>query len=89
MPIKRVEYKGMTLNAGAFEVAEVDRFISTLCIEKKSGPARAGRAMLFSPPCPDALFANAELALASAIAFGQAVIDGEIPGLTINDVDAS
>lgn len=85
MPIKRVEYKGMTINAGAFEVAELSRFISTLWIEKKQGRKPADFAKLFSPPWPADLFDDAETALDSAIAFGQSVIDGEIPGVTIGN----
>ena len=84
MPIKRVEHKGMTISAGAFEVVEISRFISTLCIAKKGGREAADNATLFSPPLPPELFSDAGAALESAIAFGQSVIDGEIPGLTMD-----
>ena len=84
MPIKRVEYKGMTISAGAFGVAELDRFISTVWIERKRGKGPAHSARLFNPPWPAELFANAGTALDSAIAFGQSVIDGEFPGLTMD-----
>ena len=89
MPIKRVEYKGMTLYAAAFEVALMNRFISTLCIEQNGGPQPAGNAKLLNPPCPKELFADPEEALASAITFGEAVIDGEIPGLAMDDFKAT
>ena len=84
MPIKRVEYKGMTISAGALEVVELSRFISTLCI-KKRGREAADNAKLFNPPLPAELFADAGAALDSAIAFGQSVIDGKISGLTMDD----
>jgi hypothetical protein len=83
MSMKRIEYKGMTINAAAFEVAELDRFISTLWIQNKRerGPAHSAR--LFSPPWPEELFADERSALDCAIAFGQSVIDGEVPGVTM------
>jgi len=77
----RVVYKGLTLHAGAFEVPPLDRFISTLYIEKDATEP-AGRARFFDPPCPQELFASAGEALESAIAFGRATIDDGIPGLT-------
>jgi hypothetical protein len=79
----------MMLYAGAFEVVGINRFISTLRIEMKSGGEPSGDAKLLSPPCPDALFADAEAALDSAITFARALIDGEIPGLTMDDLKAS
>lgn len=83
MSVKQVDYKGMTINAGAFEVAGLDRFISTLWIENRLGCARAHSAKLFSPPWPAELFADEGTALDSAVAFGRSVIDGQIPGLTM------
>jgi hypothetical protein len=81
VPIKRVVYKGLTLHAGAFEVPSLDRFVSTLYVEKNAeGPG--GVARFLDPPCPEALFADAGEALESAIAFGQAMIDDGIPGFT-------
>ena len=89
MPIKRVEYKGMMISAGAFEVVELSRFVSTLSIAKNSGREAADYAKVFSPPWPAELFADAGAALASAIAFGHLVIDGKIPGLTMDDPKAN
>jgi hypothetical protein len=89
VPTKRVEYKGMTISAGAFEVVELSRFISTLWIAKDGAPEAADSAKLFSPPLPPELFSDAGEALKSAIAFGQSVIDGEIPGLTMDDPKAN
>jgi hypothetical protein len=81
MPIMRVVYKGLTLHAGAFEVRPLDRFISTLYIEKDAaGPD--GGARFLDPPCPKELFASAKEALEAAIAFGRATIDDGIPGIT-------
>ena len=85
MFIKRVRYKGMTISAGACEVLELDRFISTLCITKKRGRKRVDIAKLFNPPWPADLFDDADTALDSAIAFGRSVIDGEIPGATVGN----
>jgi hypothetical protein len=88
VPITRVEYKGMTLYAAAFEVVQLHRFISTLSIELAGGAEPGDNARLLSPPCPNELFADEHEALASAITFGQAVIDGEIAGLTVDDFNA-
>jgi hypothetical protein len=75
----------MTISAGAFEIVGLGRFTSTLWIAKQEGREDANDAKLFNPPLPAELFADAGAALDSAIAFGQSVIDGEIPGLTMND----
>lgn len=83
MSMKQIEYKGMRINAAAFEVAELDRFISTLWIENKRERAPAQSAKLFSPPWPAELFADERTALDCAIAFGRSVIDGEVPGVTM------
>lgn len=88
MFIKRVEYKGMTISAGACEVLELNHFISTLCITKKRGTKRADVAKLYNPPWPADLFDDAEVALDTAIAFGRSVIDREFSDLTADDPKA-
>lgn len=80
MAVKRVQYKGMTLSAGAFEAVEFARFVTTLSIR------HLGVSKLFDPPCPPELFGDSDTALECAISFGRAIVDGEISGLDIDDL---
>jgi hypothetical protein len=80
MPVRCVEYKGMTIKAGAFELNGGGRYVSVLSIGR-SGDGDGQRAVkLFDPPCPDDLFGDVDEALESAIAHGQAIIDGNVAG---------
>ncbi|MBM3346389.1 MAG: hypothetical protein FJY55_07855 [Betaproteobacteria bacterium] len=87
-PLRQIKYKGMTLKAAAFEVDGTGGFVSSLCIERagaRSG-GRSRRACLFDPPCPEGFFETDEEALDQALAFGMAIIDGEIRGLSVDDL---
>jgi hypothetical protein len=86
MPVRRVEYKGMAIKVGAFEVGSLGRFMPTLTIERVRESQAVENAKLFNPPCPRDLFETSEEALREAIVFGKAIVDGEIDGLTIGDI---
>jgi hypothetical protein len=86
MALRQIQYQGMTLTAGAFEVAASGRFGVTLSITR-SAPGNAQRdAKLFEPPARDALFDTAEEALEWAIEYGRAIVDGEVPGNNVRDL---
>jgi hypothetical protein len=86
MPVRRVEYKGMAIRVGAFEVGSLGRFMPTLTIERVRESQTVEDAKLFNPPCPHDLFETSEEALRETIVFGMAIIDGEVDGLTIEDI---
>jgi hypothetical protein len=85
MSVREVEYRGMTVRAAAFEVAETGCFVTSLLITR-TGYSRSGKTKLFEPPSPDGFFSDAEEALESALAFARAIIDGEIPDHTVGDL---
>ncbi len=87
MPVKRASYKGFEIRAGAFEVVARGRFFSTVMVTR-DGAKPPGDAKLLDPTSPtaDGLFASLEEALDSAIAFGKAVIDGRVPGQTVDNL---
>jgi len=93
MGVKQVEYRGMTIKAGAFEVigtgGGTGRFIvsvSIVRIVREGGPVADRKAKFFEPPSEDGLFDNHDDGLEVAVAFARAIIDGEIPGLTVEDL---
>jgi hypothetical protein len=43
-------------------------------------------AKFFEPPSEDGFFDDSEEALETALAFARAIIDGEVPGLTVDDL---
>ena len=86
MTLRQVQYEGMTITAGAFEVAGSGRFIVALSIARTWISGAHRNAKLFEPPSEDGLFDNVDEALESAIAFGRAIIDGDIPGESVGDL---
>jgi len=87
MPLRQVRYQGLTIKAGAFEVVGTGRFVVSLSIARGDGSLAAfWKAKFFEPPSEDGLFDDPEEALESALAFGRAIIDGEVPGLTVDDL---
>jgi len=85
MPVREVQYKGMTIRAAAFEVDDTGHFVASLLISR-TGISRSGTTKLFDPPSPDGFFEDPEEALESALAFAWAIIDGEVPGHTVADL---
>jgi len=86
MPLKELQYKGMTLKAGAFEVIGTGRFLVSVGITRGSGMSGQSRARFFEPPSPNGLFSDPDVGLESALAFGRAIIDGNVAGLTVDDL---
>lgn len=86
MALKEVEYKGMTIKAGAFEVIGTGRFLVSLRIARASRIAAQSNARFFEPPSADGLFEDAEAGLESALAFGRAIVDGKVAGLAVDDL---
>jgi len=84
MPIKQANYRGMLIKAAAFEVVGRHRFIGSLLIAREGGTL--GRAKLFEPPSEDGFFDDPEAALKAGVAFARAIIDGEVAGLTVQDL---
>jgi hypothetical protein len=86
MALKQVEYAGMTIKVGAFEVIATHRFVVSLSIARSGDSAGFRRAKFFEPPSEDGFFDDPEEALECALAFARAIIDGEVAGLTVDDL---
>ena len=84
MALKQTNYRGMLIKAGAFEVVEAHRFVASLIIARDGSPS--GNAKLFNPPSKDGLFDDPEEALGVALAFARSIIDGQVAGLTVEDL---
>jgi hypothetical protein len=85
MPVREVEYKGMMIRAAAFEVVGTGLFVNSLLVARIGVP-RSGNTKLFEPPSPDGFFRDSEEALESALAFARAIVDGEVPDHTVEDL---
>jgi hypothetical protein len=85
MAVKRTEYKGMLIKAGAFELVGTGCFLATLLI-RRSGPAHRRNAKLFDLPSSRSLFEDPDAAIDCTVAYARAIIDGEIPGQTVEDL---
>lgn len=86
MALRQVEYDGMLLTAGAFEVAGTGRFIAVLSIARAVSTGTGCDFRLFDPPSQDGMFDDVEDALDTAIAFGRAIVDGSLRGESIADL---
>lgn len=86
MALKQDKYRGMVIKAGAFEVVATRRFVVTLSIARHDGSAALQKAKFFEPPSEDGFFDDPEEALEVALAFARAIIDGEVAGLTVDDL---
>lgn len=86
MPVTELEYAGLIIRAGAFEVIETKRFIASVGIGRADSFGGERKVKFFEPPSEDGFFDGADEALEAAIAFARAIIDGEIPGLTVRDL---
>jgi hypothetical protein len=86
MPVRELEYGGMVIRAGAFEVIETKRFIVSVGIARVGDSRGDRKVKFFEPPSEDGFFDGADEALEAAICFARAIIDGEIPGLTVRDL---
>ncbi len=87
MALRQAKYRGMMIKAGAFEVVGMHRFVVSLSIARDGSLAASGTtAKLFEPPSEDGLFDDPEEALEAALAFARQIIDGEVAGLTVDDL---
>jgi hypothetical protein len=86
MALKQLEYGGMTIKVGAFEVIGMRRFVVSLSIARGNDSAGFRKAKFFEPPSEDGFFDDPEEAVESALAFARAIIDGEVAGLTVDDL---
>ena len=86
MGVSEVEYRGMTIRAGAFEVVANGRFVVSVSISRAEELVAETKAKFFEPPSEDGFFDSPEEGLQVAIAFARAIIDGEVPGLTVEDL---
>ena len=86
MALRQIEYRGMTIKAGAFEVIGTRRFIVSLSIAREESLSALRKAKFFEPPSEDGFFDDSEEALECALAFGRSIIDGEISGLSVDDL---
>lgn len=84
MALRHAEYGGMTIKVGAFEVIGTRRFVVSLSIARDGDRFR--KAKFFEPPSEDGFFDDPEEALEAALAFARAIIDGEVAGLTVDDL---
>ena len=85
VPVRYLEYKGMTIKAGAFEFNAEGRYVTILSIARNGAGGEQGATKLFDPPCPDDLFSDADEALDAAITHGRAIVDREVPGARMED----
>ena len=87
MALRQDEYRGMTIKAGAFEVIGTCRFVVSLSIARGAATRPASERRSSSSRLPRwAVFDDPDEALESALAFARAIIDGEVAGLTVDDL---
>jgi hypothetical protein len=80
MALRQIEYAGVTITAAAFEVADTGRFLVALSMASVSAGCDRRYAQFLDPPSRDGLFDSIEEALDSAISFGRAIVDDDMPG---------
>ena len=86
MALRQVEYQGMTLTAGAFEMGATGHFAVTLSITRASADSAQRDAKLYNPPAREVLFDTADEALEWAIEYGRAIVDGDVSDENISDL---
>lgn len=86
MALKQAEYSGMCITAAAFELVDTEHFIALVSVARASKDCSDRNAKLFELPPDDARFDTAEEALDAAVAFGIALIDGDIAGESVDDL---
>jgi hypothetical protein len=80
MALRQIQYEGMTITAAAFQLLGSAHCLVALSIARTLTHGDPRTAALFEPPSGDRLFDDVDDALESALAFGCAIVDGEIPG---------
>ena len=74
------EYKGYGINAGAVQLTDNERFVSTLTITRHHGGQSSDKTFRTG------YFRDAVEAMKSATAFARNVIDGKVAGVTVSDL---
>jgi len=74
------EYKGYGINAGAVQLTDNERFVSTLTITRHHGDQSSDKTFRTG------YFRDAAEAMNSATIFARKVIDGKIVGVSVNDL---
>jgi hypothetical protein len=88
MPVRREDYHGLIIRAGAFQVGHAGRYLPALSIERAAEREFPSATALLDPPCPPQLYETADEALDEAIEFGKAVIDGKVPAVDTDSLKA-
>lgn len=74
------EYKGYGINAGAVQLTDNERFVSTLTISRDHGNHSSDKTFRTG------YFRDAIEAMKSATTFARRVIDGKVTGVSVNDL---
>ena len=80
MPARVSEYMGFDISAGAVQLTDAERYVSTLTITRSDGDQAAGKT--FS----SGYFNSAKDAINSATNFARAVIDGRVARVTVKNM---
>ena len=74
------EYKGYDINAGAVQLTDNERFVSTLTITRHGGDHSCDKSFRTG------YFRDATEAMKSATTFARRVIDGKVAGVSVSDL---
>jgi hypothetical protein len=80
VPTKSSEYKGYGINAGAVQLTDNERFVSTLTITRCRGDHSCDKTFRTG------YFRDATEAMKSATTFARRVIDGKVAGVSVTDL---
>lgn len=86
MAVKEVQYRGLTVKAAAFEVMGLGRFIVLVSVSRSHARSIDRKERFFEPPSADGFFDDQYDGLDCAVAYARAIIDGGVPGVTIDDL---
>jgi hypothetical protein len=86
MAVKQIQYRGLTVKAAAFEVMGLGRFIVLVSVSRTRARSTDRKERFFEPPSDDGFFDDADEGLDCAVAYARAIIDGGVPGETVDDL---
>ena len=81
-----VVYKGFQIRAGCVDPRKNRHFKPTLVIAKHHEGLSYSNDRVFSPPYPRDHYDTEEEATTVALSVGKAIVDGDLPGLTVKDL---
>ena len=81
-----IVYKGFHIKAGGDGSQGSGRFRPTLVIARHHEGLSYTNDRVFSPPYPRDYYDTEEEAIAIAMAVGKAIVDGDLPGLSVKDL---